>query len=103
MRDDDRVTDTAAYALADGVGQVYGQGDDEGVIYVAKLPAGPPLVLRDSGAVIWRAAVAGGLRDDIVKRTALEVGVDPETIRVDVGQFIEELVQLGLLVRVGTP
>lgn len=86
------------YAVADHVGQVDRSEDGESAVcYVAALPEGPPLVLRDSGAEIWWAVREGGTLDEITHRVAERVGVPAADIIADVAAFLDDLVARGLL------
>lgn len=69
-------------------------------IYVAPLPDGPLLCLEGTGAIIWEEAVRAG-ESSVVARVAARVGLPVDEIEQDVAQFLDELVQRGLLVEVG--
>jgi hypothetical protein len=90
----------ATYAAAADVASILGdeETDDVGVVYVARMPDGPPVVLRDSGALIWEVAVGGGTMDEIVSGVAARTGLPAEAIQADVREFVRELSRLGLLV-----
>jgi hypothetical protein len=92
------VTSSAAYGIAPDVGHV----DAEELSYVARLPAGPPLILADSAAVIWAEASDGGTLEEITQRVGDAFGFVPADIADDVAAFVEQLVALGLLVRTET-
>jgi hypothetical protein len=93
----------ATYTAAADVASLLGdeETDDVGVVYVARLPDGPPVVLRDSGAMIWEVAVGGGTMDEIVSGVAARTGLPVQTIESDVREFVRELSRLGLLVEGG--
>lgn len=90
---------SAAYHLAPRVGWVDGSDEqgDGGICYLAPLPDGPPLVLRDSAAAIWVEARVGGTADEIAGRVAERFGLESDEIGDDVATFLEELVELGVL------
>jgi uncharacterized protein YbjT (DUF2867 family) len=66
-------------------------------VYASALPDGPPLVLRETAALIFLVAARGGTLDEVVAGVAEESGHPVEAIRDDVAGFVEELVHLGLL------
>jgi Coenzyme PQQ synthesis protein D (PqqD) len=90
---------TASFALADDVAWLDQESDGSVVVYATTLPDGPPIVLRDTGGVIFTAAAEGGSLESILGRVAELAGADPDDIRGDVTAFVDELVRLGLLVR----
>lgn len=81
-----------------GVSAAAGWVEADGVVYVAALPDGPPLVLHGPGALVWRAAVAGGTLADIVDRVAEEAGTSAAVVADDVTRFVDDLVAAGVLV-----
>jgi hypothetical protein len=72
---------------------------DQDALYVTTLPDGPPLVLRESAALIFLVATEGGTLEDVVARVAEQAAQPPEAIRSDVVAFVDELLRLGLLSR----
>ena len=93
------MTSPAAYDIAPDVAHVDAEEAGDGACYAAVLPAGPPVVLRDSAAAIWDEAREGGTVAEIAVRVADAVGLDPADIAADVEMFVEELVGWGLLER----
>lgn len=92
------------------------ENDDGGapLLYLARLPNGPLVVLEGPGALIWRAAVGGsgdgggsphGLPEDeaIVASVAGQVGLPAGKIRADVRSFLADLVGRDLLHRAEEP
>ncbi len=73
-----------------------GVEDVETEVYVAALPDGPIIVLRDAAALIWREIVGDSL-DAIVERVADAEGRAPDEIREDVVTFLTELAAQGLV------
>ena len=71
--------------------------EEDGVVYAAPLPDGPPVVLDGPGAVVWRAVVPGGSLEEVVARVSAEVGASPEVVAADVGTFVDRLVASGLV------
>ena len=69
-----------------------------GVVYAARLPDGPPLVLADAGAVVWAAVVPGGLLRDVEERVAAATGQSVPVVRTGVQDFVAGLVDAGVLV-----
>jgi len=68
-----------------------------GTVYVARLPEGPIVVLRDVAALIWDAAQDGD-RESIADRVALRVARPVAEIEPDVSSFVAGLIAGGLLV-----
>ena len=71
--------------------------EDDGAVYLARVPEGPPLVLDGSGVLIWRALVAGGTVAEVRARVAADAGVSPEVVADDVTAFVARLVSGGLV------
>lgn len=67
------------------------------VVYPARLPDGPPLVIEGSGVLVWHAALAGGSVADVVRRVADEAGVAVEEVEPGVHAFLAELVAAGVV------
>ena len=92
-----------AVRLADRVAWLdsadHGAGDEQDAVYASGLPDGPPMVLRETAALIFLVAARGGSLDEVVAGVAEESGQLVETIRDDVVAFVDELVHLGLLTR----
>ena len=74
-----------------------------GVVYAARLPDGPPLVLAGTGAVVWAAVLPGGGLDDVVARVAAATGESGADVRSGVEAFVAGLVEAGVLVLSPTP
>ncbi len=72
---------------------------DQPVVYVARVPAGRPMVLEDSAWAIWSAiGDEGGTIDEITARTADLAGLDVADLREQVITFLDTLVGQGLVV-----
>ncbi|WP_434966151.1 PqqD family protein [Janibacter indicus] len=69
---------------------------DDGRVYVAFLPRGPVLVLEDTAAVVWHAALEVP-REDITAQVASWVGLPVADVEADVESFVTDLVGRGLL------
>ena len=67
-----------------------------GVVYAARLPSGPIVVLEGIAALIWDEACSGD-RATITERVAAATDVAPDMIRADVDAFVADLVARGLL------
>lgn len=80
-----------------GVSTDAGWVEDDGVVYAAVLPDGPPLVLDGPGALVWRAAVPGGTLTEVVARVAAAAEVSAEVVADDVARFVDDLVAAGVL------
>lgn len=68
------------------------------VVYAARLPDGPPLVLAGPGALVWHAVVPGGALDEVVARVATATGESAEGVRAGVEGFVAGLVAAGVVV-----
>lgn len=77
-----------------------GVTEEEGVVFVARLPDGPILELGGTAALVWRRAFDGP-REQIADRVSQDAGTDPAEIRDEVNSFVETLIELGLLVTAG--
>jgi len=82
--------------VAPSVAVVRGDGPvgTTSTVYVARLPAGPLLVLDGTAALIWGAIEAGA---EITESVARQTGVEPGEIRPDVERLLAELEQFGVL------
>lgn len=70
--------------------------EEDGVWYVARVPAGPIHVLRDSAAIIWEEAV-NQERAGLPGRVAGHVNCPVAEVRHDVEAFVAQLIEDGLL------
>lgn len=68
---------------------------DPVTVFLMDLPDGPPLVLRDSAALIWIVAADGST--DVPGQVAEAVGRPVEELAEEVGDYLDELVGRGLL------
>lgn len=73
-----------------------GTVEDGGIVYAARLPGGPIVVLEGIAALIWDEAFVGD-RETIPDRVAAATDAAPDTIRADVDAFVADLVARGLL------
>lgn len=73
--------------------------DRDDVVYVARLPEGPMVVLAGTAAVVWRAACDAG-EGTVAERAARSVDQDGPAIAGDVESFLADLVGRGLLAAV---
>ncbi|MEO5853349.1 MAG: PqqD family peptide modification chaperone [Nocardioides sp.] len=87
------IAEHVAWVVADEMGL------DRTELYVAVLPAGPPLMLRDAAWAIWLALAETGTLDEVVARTAELTQSDPADIAPAVATFVDGLVTDGLAVR----
>ena len=69
----------------------------DGRLYVATLPNGPLLCLEDTAALIWREAIAAQ-PSAVAARVAAAVGLAVDQVEHDVEQFLNDLVDRGLLI-----
>ncbi|WP_460720907.1 PqqD family protein [Microbacterium aureliae] len=67
-------------------------------VYVARLPDGPIVVLDAVAGIIWEEACASEDAVGIVERVALRTQSPPAEIAPAVRAFLDELVDVGLLV-----
>ena len=79
--------------VADACGWV----EQDGIVYVAALPDGPPLVLEGSGALVWWALLDGGTVEDVVGRVAEAAGESAAAVAPAVARFLGDLVAAGIL------
>ena len=70
----------------------------DGVVYVAHLPDGPPLVLTGSGVVVWQALVDGGTLTDVGERVAAATGESAAGVRPGILAFVGGLADAGVVV-----
>lgn len=82
----------SGYRPAGSVGVI----EEDGVVYVARLPNGPIAVLDGIAALIWAEACSD--RESIADRVAELTDAAPDAIRGDVDAFVADLVARGLLV-----
>ncbi len=68
---------------------------DPATVFLMDLPDGPPLVLRDSAALIWLVAAEGD--SDVAGTVADVVGRPLAEIELEVTDYLGELVARGLL------
>lgn len=85
---------TPAFRPAPDVGVTTSR--DGATVYVARLPAGPILVLDGAGAVIW-AEATGGTADEWIDRVAEAFDVDAAAIADDARAFVRSLCGDGVL------
>jgi hypothetical protein len=83
--------------IPDRVGIVAGTSADDDVLYVASLPDGPIVVLRDTALTIWHEAVAPTGEQDLVERVAGLYGVPVSEVEAAVGSCVADLVERGIL------
>lgn len=77
---------------ARGVGIV----EEDGVVYLGRLPGGPLLVLSGSAGAVWQAA-QGVRRDEAAGRVADALGLEEADVAASVEDFVDELLAQGLL------
>jgi hypothetical protein len=77
-------------------GSHVGTVEDGGIVYAARLPMGPIVVLEGIAALIWDEAFAGD-RETISDRVAAATDAAPDAIRAHVDAFVADLVARGLL------
>jgi hypothetical protein len=68
----------------------------DGTVYVAQLPDGPIVVLRDTAALIWEEAQRDDL-NDLAFRVASRVAGPVDDLDEQVSAFVSRLVEGGLL------
>jgi hypothetical protein len=83
-----------AFRPTEGVGVTV--ADDGTTVYVARMPAGPILVLQGVGAVIWGEATEAPA-DGWIDRVADAFGVPAAAVAADVLSFVHGLTARGLL------
>ena len=80
------------------VAYVFDEADDAPRVYLARVPAGPPLVLDGPAALVWEEVTEGGTREEITTRVAEAAGRSVAEVAGDVEHFLDELAGLGLIV-----
>lgn len=78
--------------IATGVGVE----EANGIVYAARMPTGPIVVLRGIAAVIWTEALLGD-RAELAGRVASHTDRTASEIAADVDAFASSLVERGLL------
>lgn len=79
------------------VGLVEGSLDEEETLYLARLPEGPIVVLRDTALTVWREAVAPSAGGSLAARVARAYDVDVDVVEDAVEACLADLVERGLL------
>ena len=74
---------------------------DPATVFLMDLPDGPPLVLRDSAALIWLVAAEGD--SDVARTVADVVGRPLGEIEPEVADYLGELVSRSLLQEFESP
>lgn len=64
-------------------------------LFLARVPDGTTLLLRDTGRLIW---IVAGNRGHVVDQVANLVGLPAIHIAADVNAFVDDLIARGLLV-----
>ncbi len=82
--------------MPDRVGVVEGSPDDD-ALYVAGLPDGPIVILRDTALTIWQEAVSLPGQQDLAQRVADVYGVPVAEVREAVEACVSDLVGQGVL------
>jgi hypothetical protein len=71
-----------------------------GELVLLDLEDGSFLVARGTGPRVWDLVASGAGIEEIIRTVAARYGKSPEGVRVDVEQFVEDLVERGFLVEV---
>lgn len=90
---------TAAYRRPALVGLVEEATETQQTAYLAKLPEGPIVVLRDTALTIWREAVDPTGPGSLGDRVAKAYGVPRDDIESYVQACVADLVDRGVLER----
>jgi hypothetical protein len=86
------------FVRPNGVAVVADEPREGPVTYLARLPDGPIVVLEGTASIIWGQAV-GGEVPDVASGVAAATGEEVTQIRDAVDQFLADLVDAGLLLR----
>lgn len=86
-----------AHRLPDRVGVVEVSTDDSETVYVAPLPDGPIVVLRDTALTIWREAVQPTSPLPLAERVAATYGVPTSEVLAAVEACVADLARRGVL------
>lgn len=68
--------------------------DDVPTAYLTRLPGGPPIVLENSGCVVWLALAEGGTMEEITDAAAAMSESTVEEISADVAELVDQLVAI---------
>lgn len=88
---------SGALQLPARLGILEGIEDGSDVLYVASLPDGPIVVLRDTALAIWQEAVAPTGGRDLADRVADLYGLPVTEVREAVDACVDDLVERGVL------
>ena len=88
---------SGAFRRPDGVAIIEETLDHDDTTYLARLPDGPIVVLRDTALTIWREAVSPSDEGSLDSRVAKTYGVSAEEVRPAVEACVVDLVERGVL------
>lgn len=86
-----------AYRIPDHVGRVDDPNGSRETVYVAPLPDGPIVVLRDTALTIWREAVAPSGPGLLAERVAAAYRLSAGEVEHDVVDTVRGLIEMGVL------
>lgn len=89
--------DSVRYRIAPDVAWLT-EDEHEPAVYLAPLPDGPPLVLRDSAYAVWLGVAETGTLAEITELAAELAGAQPEVVAEDVATLVAQLTRQGLVV-----
>jgi hypothetical protein len=85
----------SVFGLPRRVAFVVRDDSDAPEVFLMQVPDGPPVVLRDTSALIWILAADG--EDDVVGAVSRTVGVGRDRLEDHVVDHLQELVVRGFL------
>lgn len=88
---------SGAFRRPEGVAIIEERLDHDDTTYLARLPDGPIVVLRDTALTIWREAVSPSAEGSLDSRVAKIYGVSAEEVRSAVEACVVDLVERGVL------
>jgi hypothetical protein len=88
---------SASLRLPQRVGIIEGTAAEEEVLYVASLPDGPIVVLRDTALTVWQEAVSPSGEQGLAERVAGLYRVPVGEVRAAVEACVSDLVEWGVL------
>lgn len=72
--------------------------DIDGELVVLNLDNGCYYVIAGIGANIWGLVVAGATRNAVVAAVVAQYGIEPDAVRLEVGSFLDKLLDEDLLI-----
>lgn len=90
---------STAFRLPCMVAVIEEVSEDQDTAYLARLPEGPIVVLRDTALLIWREAVTPSGEGSLHSRVAKAYGVSEEEVQTAVEECVADLIERRVLER----